>query len=113
MMKRKSNSPSKPRLQRKKRYTAPLHIRGKFVHAHLSKELKEKLKKRSIRVRKGDKVRVVRGKYKKKEGKITKVDLKKSKIFIEGINVRRSRGQERPVPIDPSNVIVIELAERK
>jgi large subunit ribosomal protein L24 len=101
------------RTARKRRALAPLHIRGKFVHSHLSKELREKMKKRSIRVKKGDKVKILRGNFKGKEGKIVKVDLKECKIFIEGITRKKARGQEILVPIDPSNVLVTELAERK
>ncbi|MBS1194889.1 MAG: ribosomal protein L24p/L26e, archaeal/eukaryotic, partial [Methanomicrobia archaeon] len=43
-----------PRKQRKARYTAPLHIKGKFLSATLSKELREQYKRRSLRVVKGD-----------------------------------------------------------
>ena len=101
------------RTSRKKRIFAPLHTRGKFLHSHLSRELREKMKKRSIRARKGDKVKIVRGSFKGKEGKIVKVDLKKCKIFIEGVTRKKARGQEILVPIDPSNVIITELSERK
>jgi large subunit ribosomal protein L24 len=101
------------RTARKKRALAPLHARGKFLHSHLSRELREKMKKRSMRIRKGDKVKIVRGNFKGKEGKVARVDLKKCKIFIEGITRKKARGQEILVPIDPSNVIITELAERK
>ncbi|MEM2174567.1 MAG: 50S ribosomal protein L24 [Candidatus Micrarchaeia archaeon] len=103
----------RPRTQRKKRFSAPLHIRGKFVHSHLSKDLQKKIKKRSIRVRKGDKVKIVRGDFRGKEGKVVNVSLKKCKIFVEGVTRKKARGQEVLVPIDPSNVIIVELAERK
>ena len=42
-----------PRKQRKERYTAPLHKRQKYVHAPLSKALREELKKRNAQLRKG------------------------------------------------------------
>ncbi|HOV52389.1 MAG TPA: 50S ribosomal protein L24, partial [Methanothrix sp.] len=45
-----------PRKQRKERYTAPLHRRQKYMHAPLSKALREELKKRSAELRKGDTV---------------------------------------------------------
>ena len=49
------------RKQRKFRFTAPMHVRQKFVHAHISKELATKLgiKKRNTAVRKGDTVKVM------------------------------------------------------
>jgi large subunit ribosomal protein L24 len=103
----------KPRTQRKFRYTAPLHIRKKFVHVHLSKELRTKIKKRSIQAKSGDKVRIMRGKFKGKEGKISKIDLSESKVFVEGITQKKANGKEVPIPIDPSNLMIIELTERK
>jgi len=112
-MKINSKEPIQARKQRKKRFCAPLHRCGHFLHSHLSKELREKLKKRALRVRKGDKVKIVRGKFRKKEGKVIDVDLNKKKIFIEGITQRKARGQEAFVPIDPSNVVIISLTERK
>jgi acyl-coenzyme A synthetase/AMP-(fatty) acid ligase len=47
-----------PRKQRKRVLDAPLHRRQKMVSVHLSKELRKKLstKKRSIPVKKGDRV---------------------------------------------------------
>ena len=41
-----------PRKQRKYRFNAPLHISGKFLSTHLSPELREVYKRRSIRVKK-------------------------------------------------------------
>ena len=102
-----------PRKQRKFRAQAPLHLRQHFVHAHLSKELRAKHKKRAVRLRAGDKVRIMRGKYAGKEGKIIDVNLTKSKVFVEGLTQRKARGQEKSMPIDPSNVMITELSERK
>ncbi|MEM2974113.1 MAG: 50S ribosomal protein L24 [Candidatus Micrarchaeia archaeon] len=103
---------TKPRTQRRLRMKAPMHLRQHFLHAHLSKELRAQLKKRAIRLRKGDKVKILRGSFKGKEGKIIDVDLTKGKIKIEGITHRKARGQEVLMPIDPSNVIIIETTER-
>lgn len=89
-----------------------------MVGAHLSKELKAKLgtKKRAISLRKGDKVRVIRGKYKGKEGVVAKASTKTAKIYIEGITVKNARGKEVLVPFDASNLLITELSlneERK
>jgi len=102
-------SSKQPRKQRKYRYNAPLHIRHKLLSAHLSKKLREELKTRSLPIRKGDKVRVMRGKYKKVEGTVTKVDMKKLKIYIDSVKRKKVSGKEVLVPIDPSNVEIIEL----
>lgn len=101
------------RKQRVFRFRAPLHVRGHFVHSHLSKDLRKQMKKRAVRVRNGDGVRIVRGRFAKKEGKVIGVNLRAGKIYIEGVTQRKARGQEAKVPIDPSNVIIMKLAERK
>jgi len=102
-------SSKQPRKQRKYRYNAPLHIRQKLVSDHLSKELRKELGIRSLPVRKGDKVKIMRGQFKGKEGKVTKVDLKKLKIYIDVAKRKKVSGQEVQVPVDPSNVMIIEL----
>jgi len=57
-----------PRKQRKARYTAPLHLRSRLISAPLSKELREEYKRRSVRVIKGDTVKVLRGESAGTEG---------------------------------------------
>lgn len=99
----------KPRKQRKFLFKAPLHLRRKMLAAHLSKELREKYKRRSLPVRVGDEVEVMRGEFKKKRGKITKVNLKKYRVYVEGITRKTSTGIERLVPIAPSNLLIINL----
>ncbi|MFA6088966.1 MAG: 50S ribosomal protein L24 [Candidatus Woesearchaeota archaeon] len=98
-----------PRKQRKFRYNAPTNIRRVMLSAHLDKTLSEKYQKRSFPLRKGDTVKIVRGDFKKKEGIIERVDLKKLKIFVSGCDVTRVSGQKSKVAIDPSNVVIISL----
>ena len=102
-------SSKKPRKQRKYRANAPLNIKRKFLSSHLSKELKQKYKTRSIPLRMDDKIKIVRGQYKGKTGKIVKVLTKKSKVFIENIQNTKNDGTKTYYPIDPSNLIIIEL----
>ena len=99
----------KPRKQRKFLYTAPIHLRRKLMSVHLSKELREKYKRRSMPVRKGDEVEVMSGKFKKQKGKISKINLKKYQVFIEGVTVKRTDRTERQKPIHPSKVKLINL----
>ena len=91
---------------------APLHLRGKFVNVNLSKELRKKEEKRSMRIRKGDTVKIMRGKYNKKQGKVLSVDLKKTKISVEGIQIKKQDGSKVNVKMRPSNLQIVELAER-
>jgi len=99
-----------PRKQRKYRYNAPLHIKGKFMIAHLVKNLREKYQLRSLRVRTGDKVRVLRGQYKGHEGKVERVDVKKTRLFISKVDFLKKDGATRvPYPVSPSNVMIVEF----
>ena len=98
-----------PRKQRKYRYNAPLHLKQKFVGAHLSKELRKKYGKRSANLRKGDNVKIMRGQFKNKSGKIEKVDLKKTQIFVSGMGIVKKDGTKVRFPIHPSNLMITEL----
>jgi large subunit ribosomal protein L24 len=100
---------SKPRKQRKFLYTAPLHVRRKMLSAHLSKELRQKYKFRSFPVRKGDEVQIMRGEHKKKTGKISRVDYKNYRVYIEGITIKSTTGTEKQIAIHPSNLRIINL----
>lgn len=101
---------TQPRKQRKYRYNAPLHIKSKFLTAHVVKELRDKHKIRSLRVRTGDKVRVLRGQYKGREGKVDRVDSKNCKVFVNKVDFLKKDGATRvPYPLDASNLIIVEF----
>ena len=51
----------------------------------------------------------MRGKFTKQEGKIEKVDLKNGKVYITGIEVIKKEGTKLPVPLMPSNLMIIDL----
>jgi large subunit ribosomal protein L24 len=80
-----------------------------MLAAHLSKELREKYKRRSLPVRVGDEVEIMRGEFKGKHGKIVRVNLKKYKVYVEGVTRKTSTGTEKLVPIHPSNLRIINL----
>jgi large subunit ribosomal protein L24 len=98
-----------PRKQRKYRYNAPSHIRGSFLNAHLSKELAKKHGIKRIRVRTGDKVKIMRGKFKGKENKVDMINLKKSKVMIVGVEIAKKDGSKSRPLIHASNLLITEL----
>jgi len=67
------------------------------------------LQTRSIPVRKDDEVRIVRGKYKGREGKVTQVYRKKWVIHIDRVQRDKSNGSSVPIGVHPSNVVVTSL----
>ena len=95
-------SSTQPRKQRKFRINAPLHIRHKFLSANLSKDLRKKYAKRNLPLRKGDEVLIMRGAFKKKKAKVTSVDLKNSRIVIEGMQRSKKDGSKVNVFFHPS-----------
>jgi large subunit ribosomal protein L24 len=99
----------KPRKQRKLLHTAPLHLRRKFVSAHLSKDLRQAYKRRSLPVRTGDEVQVMRGSHAGKVGKVSKVDLKAHRIYVEGVTDKRTVGTDVQVPLQPSKLRITTL----
>jgi len=109
-------SSKKPGKQRKYRANAPIHTKRKMMAGHLSAELRKEHKKRSFPLRVGDKVKVLRGEFKGKLGKVEQIDAKNMKIFVAG--AEREKGEGQPAskrPIDPSNVkiITLELGDKK
>ena len=97
------------RKQRKYRYNAPLHVRRKFFSANLSKELRQKYSRRSFELRKGDTVKIMRGQFKRKKGKITGIDSENIKIYVEGIQKLKKDGTKVNIPLDPSKLQIAEL----
>ncbi|MCI5737863.1 MAG: 50S ribosomal protein L24 [Methanobrevibacter ruminantium] len=97
-----------PRKQRKALYTAPLHIRRKLMSANLSKDLRADIGKRSLPIRVGDKVQVVRGDFKGHEGKVESIDAKRYKVTVEGVTLSKPDGNAVLLPIHPSNLMIIE-----
>jgi len=95
-----------PRKQRKYRHNAPLHVRHKFLGARLSSEYVRQFGRKSLPVRKGDEVRMMRGSSKGLKGIVDRVDLKKSKIYVEGIIVKKVDGSEVMKALEPSNTLI-------
>jgi len=97
------------RKQRKFRANAPNNVKQKFMVSPLSKDLAKKNGVKRLTVRKGDTVTITRGQYKKKTGKITRVDYDRLKVFVEGIGRGKADGSVAQYPIDPSNVLITEI----
>ena len=64
---------------------------------------------RSFPLRKGDEVEIMRGEHSKKKGKITRVDTKKYRVYVEGITIKKTEGTERQISIHPSNLRILNL----
>lgn len=72
----------------------------------------------TVKIKKGDQVRVIAGKDKDKEGKVLSVDAKAGKVVVEGVNMVKKHLKpgrtsqdggiiSREAPIDISNVMYL------
>lgn len=73
---------------------------------------------KSLHIRKGDTVQVIKGKDARKRGKVLKVDPERRRVVVEGLNRARKHmkpSQSNPqggvvdweLPIDASNVMLV------
>jgi large subunit ribosomal protein L24 len=85
------------------------HKREKLLGANLSENLRNQHNKRSMRVIKGDTVRILRGEYVGIEGKVEKVNTERSTLSIEGVQREKIRGGKVKVQIHASNVQIISV----
>lgn len=95
--------------QRKYKFNAPLHTKRSMLSANLSKELREKYTRRSFPVVVGDKVKIAVGSFKGKTGKVTKVNVKDSKLIIDVAYTMKKSGAKSFYPVNASNVQIIEF----
>lgn len=86
-----------------------LHKRKNLLSASLSSDLKDDYGFRSLPVREGDKVRLLRGDFTGVEGRITEVDAKNQRITVEGVETAKTDESEVPTPVHPSNVEITEI----
>ena len=103
------NKTIQPRKQRRARATASLHQKSKFMYSPLSKELRKKYETRSLRVRTGDKVLILRGQFKGKDGLIERVDLSKERVYVKGAELTKKDGGKVSYPIHPSNIRILTV----
>jgi large subunit ribosomal protein L24 len=107
------NASKQPKKQRSFKLNAPAHIRGKFLTAPLADELIAKHKVKKLRVRVGDKVKILKGQFKGHVGVVEKVNTKSSKVFVHKAEIVRKAGAKSMYPIHASNVIILEMKADK
>ena len=116
----------KPGKQRKAQANAPIHVKRKRVRARLQLDKPDERLAglRSVTIRVGDTVRVVRGDFahggKRVGGKrnadplsgsVIKIDSENGRLFIEGAKASKSDNKEEAIPVHASNVVVVKIDE--
>ncbi|MBI2670732.1 50S ribosomal protein L24 [Candidatus Woesearchaeota archaeon] len=102
-------SSKNPRKQRKYRYNIQKHLVNKLISVNLAKDLRKKYTKRNIPLKRGDKVKIMNGKFEGRVEKVSKILLKETKVYLENIYNIRKDGTKTLSPINPSNLQIIEL----
>ena len=74
-------------------YRAPYAVRSKQVSGALSKDLRKKYGKRSVRLALDDSVKIIRGEYKGIDGKITKISIAKGSIALKELK-KKTKGRK-------------------
>jgi len=100
---------TKPSKQRKALFQAPDHRRHKLFAAPLSSNLRGTHGVKTFPVRSGDTVRIMRGDHEGFEGKITRVDPAKYRVYMEGLTREKVDGTTIFLPIHPSKVMITNL----
>ncbi len=100
---------TKPSKQRKALFQAPDHRRHKLFAAPLSPNLRGTHGVKTFPVRSGDTVRIMRGDHEGFEGKITRVDPAKYRVYMEGLTREKVDGTTIFLPIHPSKVMITNL----
>ena len=100
---------TKPSTARKLRYTAPNHLKRKYLSAPLSPSLRAEHGTRSMPIVQDDTVSVTKGDRKLSEGRVLRVDVKDCRIYIEGVTRTRMDGSTVQIPIKPENVMITRL----
>ena len=111
---------------------SPLHTKRKRIRARLVSDDPDLLYVRTVTVRVGDEVEVLRGDFShpnsiksesrgKRLGqargragiksKVVEIDAKNDRVYVEGMTQNTADGKEEAVPIRPSNLIVTKLYE--
>lgn len=108
-------SSTKVKKQRKYARNAPKHVRSKQLGSHLSPALRKKHGTRSMRLRKGDKVKVLVGTFKSKTGKVERVDTKRMRAYVTGVELLKKDGSKAMYPLRPSNLMIedLDLSDKK
>ncbi|UCH04404.1 MAG: 50S ribosomal protein L24 [Candidatus Thorarchaeota archaeon] len=105
----KKVSSKSPRKQRRRIHKSPLHVRKNMLKCRLDEFLQEEYGIRSMVVKKGDLVRIMRGQFRDTEGKVTAVDYRAIRVHLESATVTKADGKEANIPIHTSNLMLVKL----
>ena len=90
-------------------YYATMKTASKQLSCALSKELRKKYGKRSVRILKGDTAKIIRGEFAGVDGKVTKISIPDRGVNIEGVKKEKLKGDKFDVYVRTANIVVTAL----
>ena len=83
------------------------------MSCHLNKTLRQTHKIRALPIKRGDEVKILKGKFKGRAGKVVQVYRRRSVIYVDKITREKQNGQSVFCPIRPSYCVIEKLLENK
>ena len=90
-------------------YYATMKTASKQLSCTLSKELRKKYGKRSVRIKEGDTAKIIRGEFAGVDGKVTKISVADRGVNIEGVKKEKLKGDKFDVYVHTTNIILTAL----
>lgn len=105
----KKVSPRSPRKQRRLVRNSGQHAHRSMLRCRLDDSLREEYGLRSLGIKKGDLVRIMRGQFRDTEGKVLGVDYRAIRVLVDGASTTKSDGKEAKIPLHPSSLMLVKL----
>ena len=90
-------------------YYATMKTSSKQLSGSLSKDLRKKYGKRSVRIVEGDTVSIIRGEFSGVDGKVTKISIPAKGVNVEGVKKEKLKGEKFDVYVNTTNIIITGL----
>ena len=100
---------TKPSKQRRQAALATEKDLQRQMRGSLSDKLREKYGMRSVSIRKGDTVKILRGDFAGIEGKVIETDRRSQRVTVEGVTREKVSGEQIRVPVHTSKIMVTSL----
>lgn len=100
---------TKPSKQRRQAALATEKDLQRQMRGNLSEKLREKYGIRSVSVRKGDTVKILRGDFAGIEGKVIETHRRSQRVTVEGVTREKVSGEQTRVPVHVSKITVTSL----
>ena len=90
-------------------YYATMKTASKQLSGTLSKDLRKKYGKRSVRIVEGDSVSIIRGEFAGVDGKVTKISIPERGVNVEGVKKEKLKGEKFDIYVNTTNIIITGL----